>query len=223
MDQVDLINLINAVLQRQTKTLNLNAMKNEFVLLSLSLFAGFQSYAQTESKDAYGDQHNTATGWIQNKGQKLNTSLTKADGLAAYADGYGMDIWLMKKGKFKLSKTLNSPVAGQNDTTFCVSLEAVGTAAHTPDPVATRPLPGLTNFYYPHTDSLTEDVLSYHREIYWGAWTHISMQFYTSRVGPKLALVCEPGSDPNNIKLQIEGQDSLKVDIFGTLKMYTKG
>lgn len=49
------------------------------------------------------------------------------------------------------------------------------------------------------------------------------MQFYTSRSGPKLALVCEPGANPSNIKLAFEGQDSLKIDIYGTLKMYVKG
>ena len=51
----------------------------------------------------------------------------------------------------------------------------------------------------------------------------IDMQFYGSRSGQKISFVCAPGSDPTQIRLQFNGQDSMHVDWQGTLKTWLAG
>ena len=198
-------------------------MKNKLPLLIAVYVVSSTTQAQEFHPDAFGDRHNTATGWVHNVGQKLATDLEPARGLHAYTNGYGMQMWLLERSSFKLSKTVRDTVPFSNDTTFCVSITAAGQGASGVDPEPYLPLPGLLNFYYPHTGTAAEYVRSYHRWVYWNVWGSISMHFYTSRGGPKLAFVCPPGSDPATILLQLDGQDSLHVDINGELKMYIQG
>lgn len=197
-------------------------MKHVLTFL-LAACSGITS-AQSEliPPDAFGDQHNTATGWIPNVGQLLGTDMVPTNEVIAYTDGYGMRIWLMDKSTFRLSRTVTDTIPGTNDTTFCVSVAAAGNARSLP-PTPYRELPGRANFYYPHTGTNAEEVTCYHREVYPDVWPDISMHFYTSRGGPKLAFVCQPGSDPSEILLAFDGQDSLKVDVQGYLKMYIRG
>lgn len=176
-------------------------MKQITFLLFLMLGWQINTMGQSFHRDAFGDQHNTATGWMTNKGQVLGTNMLPAVDLHAYTDGYGMGIWLMNKSSFKLSKTVHDTIPGNNDTTFCVSLKAAGPNARGVSPQAYLPLPGHANFYYPHTGTSAEHVLAHHRLVYWSVWDSISLQFYTSRGGPKLSIVCEPGSDPSEILL----------------------
>lgn len=46
------------------------------------------------------------------------------------------------------------------------------------------------------------------------------MHWYAGSSGPKLSFVCWPGSDPEQIQLEFNGQDSIKVDLLGYLKIY---
>lgn len=80
------------------------------------------------------------------------------------------------------------------------------------------------NFYLPWcgTNGVT-NVLGYDRVRYPAIYNLIDMVFYSGTAGQKMAFYCWPGSDPNKIKLQLFGQDSLKVDIAGYLKAYKNG
>ena len=51
----------------------------------------------------------------------------------------------------------------------------------------------------------------------------VEMRLLHGQFGPKLAFIFRPGSNPANLQLGFEGQDSLNVDVFGFLRMYVRG
>lgn len=49
------------------------------------------------------------------------------------------------------------------------------------------------------------------------------MHFYSGSGGQKMSFVMRPGANPSDLQLMFTGQDSLKVDLWGNLKVYHNG
>lgn len=80
------------------------------------------------------------------------------------------------------------------------------------------------NFYLPQTAPTgASQVPGYSRVLYEGIYAGIDMHFYSGSAGQKMAFVMRPGSNPSDLQLMFAGQDSLKVDIWGNLKVYYNG
>lgn len=74
-------------------------------------------------------------------------------------------------------------------------------------------LPGITNYYYPHTapDGVT-GVTAYKRVVYQGIYPNIDFHLYSGSSGPRMCWVVWPGGDVADIYLHFAGHDSLRVD-----------
>ncbi|WKZ65337.1 MAG: hypothetical protein QY325_11245 [Flavobacteriales bacterium] len=70
---------------------------------------------------------------------------------------------------------------------------------------------------------MATQVYGYDRVVYEDIYPEIDMVFYSGSAGQKLAFYCWPGSDPTKLALQFFGQDSLKVQPDGDLKVWLSG
>ncbi|MBL7938971.1 MAG: T9SS type A sorting domain-containing protein [Flavobacteriales bacterium] len=97
-------------------------------------------------------------------------------------------------------------------------------AAQSVTPVGQSVKTHYQNFFLPGcgTNGITE-VNGYDYLKYPSVYDYIDMVFYSGSAGQKMAFYCWPGSDPNKIALQFFGQDSLKIDVAGYLKVFKSG
>lgn len=78
------------------------------------------------------------------------------------------------------------------------------------------------NYYLAHCGTGIEDVLGYSRVVYHDAYPDIDVHFYSNAWAPKIYFVVKPGGDPNDILLELEGQDSIKTLTSGSLAVYLR-
>lgn len=64
-------------------------MKRSLFSFGLAYLLTLNSAAQTFYKDLFNDQHNTSTGWVTHRGQKLGTDMERPERLEAYGEDYG--------------------------------------------------------------------------------------------------------------------------------------
>ena len=107
----------------------------------------------------------------------------------------------------------------QVDSLYRLDMVPVGEYAQESTPTEAVLKNVTHNYYLPHCpDGIT--VPGYNRIIYEDIYPDIDLHFYGASAGQKMAIVCRPGSDPNHVKLQFTGQDSMNVDVYGFLKLY---
>lgn len=96
--------------------------------------------------------------------------------------------------------------------------------AHSVTPVGQSVKAHYQNFFLPGcgANGITQ-VNGYDYLDYPSVYDLIDMVFYSGSAGQKMAFYCWPGSDPNKIALQFFGQDSLKIDVAGFLKVFKNG
>lgn len=78
---------------------------------------------------------------------------------------------------------------------------------------------GTANYYF--GDVVAEEVKAYERAMYPNAWDSTDVHFYYGSAGPRMAIVMKPGANPADVKLAFTGQDSIKVDWQGHLRLYS--
>ncbi len=110
------------------------------------------------------------------------------------------------------------------DTLYRLDMRPYGNTAQQVTPVSLVQKDWFQNFYLPWCgDSGVTDVQGYCRVVYPNIFPKIDMHFYSGSAGQKMAFVLLPGCDPSKLKLAFTGQDSINVDIWGTLKIYYDG
>ncbi len=80
------------------------------------------------------------------------------------------------------------------------------------------------NFFLDHTapNGLIE-VHGYDILLYKDIFEDIDLKFYSGSSGARMTFICQPGFIPGNLVLGFQGQDSLNVDVNGTLRLYRNG
>lgn len=81
------------------------------------------------------------------------------------------------------------------------------------NPVGSFPAPGVAN--YVRGSNAVQGVGAVI-----GVLQNIDMHIYGTISGPRMSFVVRPGGDPDQLRLVFNGQDSLKADVNGMLKMY---
>ncbi len=110
------------------------------------------------------------------------------------------------------------------DTLYRVGMRFIGnTANQNSVPVAREELPDFWNFVLGHCGDGIFGVHASRRIIYPSVYPGIDFHAYSNPWGPKFYLVMHPGSTPQNVKMEFEGQDSLALDLLGQLKAYKRG
>ncbi len=95
----------------------------------------------------------------------------------------------------------------------------MGERVHDPEPLLWDPIGMKYNFYETYTPTGVTGVAAGKRVIYESVYDSIDYHVLSNKSGPKFLIVIRPGGDPSDIMLKFEGQDSIKVDVDGALKL----
>ncbi|MBK9274858.1 MAG: SBBP repeat-containing protein [Flavobacteriales bacterium] len=170
--------------------------------------------------DFFGDTVGNAW-YTLNAGQLLNDDGSVNEDVIAYTGGTLPRVYVQTGTRSRFVLAQRDTSASTPDTLRSVELALVGESANE-EPIIghAAELPWVQNFYFPWCTSATTGLHPKGRIIKKEVYPKIDQHFYGGRSGPKMAFVCQPGSEPGQIILQFTGQDSLNVDWQGALRMY---
>ncbi|HRN35607.1 MAG TPA: hypothetical protein PLL18_01670 [Flavobacteriales bacterium] len=105
------------------------------------------------------------------------------------------------------------------DTLLRWDVQFVGDGVQQVNPVGSAPHSDYRNFYFPHCgEQGITNVRRFERVVYSGIYPGIDLHLYQGAAGQKLALVCQPGSDPTSIRMLFAGASGLSIAADGGLQ-----
>ncbi|MBK9146467.1 MAG: T9SS type A sorting domain-containing protein [Flavobacteriales bacterium] len=137
--------------------------------------------------------------------------------VGTYPTIYGMD-----KGRIAICVPKPDLPTHQEDSLFRIDFQFAGPAVNDPVPVFVEPTARRYNFYEEYTPAGVTGVTGAKRVVYENMYNNIDVHFYSNKWGPKMYVVIRPGGDPNNIRLNWFGHDSLRLDLNGYLDVWFK-
>lgn len=152
----------------------------------------------------------------ESQGQIIRTDESSLTDCAYYYENVPVSTYLRRKSKvsFVLGSIHQDTISP--DTLYRIDMTLGGTdvaPAH-----AGADVGGVSNYYLGGV--VAESVKAHERVIYPEAWDSTDVHFYYGPSGPRMAIVMRPGASPENVKLSFAGQDSIKVDWQGHLKLH---
>lgn len=102
-------------------------------------------------------------------------------------------------------------------------MRPTGELAQLVEPEAMASAPGFDNFYYPWCPSGVLGVPRNYRVRYKTIFPSVDLEVYSTPAGIRMAIVCAPGFDANDLYFEFAGQDSLRVDVEGELRLHMSG
>lgn len=199
-------------------------MKLRTLLLFCFVSSVIGGLAQYVPPDFYGQTYMKAVGLWENKGQIVDTQGNKRDDIKFYSQGGFPRAYLRDKSRVSFTIAKVDTNIATVDTLYRLDMRPYGPNANDVTPLGWALKDWHQNFYLPHCGgSGVTDVLGHSRAYYENMFPKIDMHFYSGGVGQKMAIVMRPGCDINDLKLAFNGQDSIKVDFLGNLKLYYDG
>lgn len=196
------------------------------VTCSLVLAANLAVSAQSIyiPPDYFGEDYKKSIGFWENEGQVITTDGYKTKDVLYYSEGGLPRAYLRDKSQVSFVVARIDTSIATADTLYRLDMRPYGNTAQQVTPVSLVQKDWFQNFYLPWCgDSGVTDVQGYCRVVYPNIFPKIDMHFYSGSAGQKMAFVLLPGCDPSKLKLAFTGQDSINVDIWGTLKIYYDG
>lgn len=189
-----------------------------FILLATAVHA--QPY---EPPDFYNEPYKNPIGWFANQGQLINENGQPRSDIKFSSVGSVPKACLAENSQVYFLTYEHGAAPSDPVTVMQVSMKPVGKARRVnPQGVAVKDW--YQNFYLPQTAPAgASHVPGYSRVIYESIYEGIDMHFYSGSGGQKMSFVMRPGANPAELQLQFSGQDSLKVDLWGNLKVYYNG
>ncbi len=178
--------------------------------------------AQLELPDYYGEACKETIGFFENQGQFKSPTGLPVPELMYYTQG------AMPRAFFRKNSTMSIVVheptsMAPNTSLLAHRLDVRPYAAASVDPVGNVLKDYYQKYYLPWCGPNGAHVHGYDWLKYPSIYDNIDMIFYSGSAGQKMAFYCWPGSDPTKLALQFWGQDSLKVDVAGFLKIWKNG
>lgn len=200
-------------------------MKHRIYLFSIGLTTTALAPAQTAFVDLYEEGYHPQIVYRSNDGQVIDTDYILRPDVIAKSEGLPFTLWPREHSTLSFSWLTTSDPAYGPDAVHRIDMHSISETAEDVTPVMREAVPGLANYYYPHTaPDGVEGVEAYSEVFYQGIYPDIDLILYSGSGGPKMAVVCEVGSEPADILLQFHGQDSLRIDgVTEELEMYKDG
>ena len=177
------------------------------------------AWGQYVPPDVLGGEHQGSAILRSNMGQVFGTDGHVRDDVASYFEGIPLGIYLRDSSKISFTYHVLHPDSATPDTAYRVDMIMAKARAITPTMLV--PAPGVANYYY--GNSAVEQVAAYRRGVYENLYEEIDFHMYGSAGGPRMAFVVKPGGNPEDIRLEFNGQDSIGIDWQGSLKAYLGG
>jgi len=179
--------------------------------------------AQATLPDYYGEACKESIGFWENRGQIKNQQGLPVPNVMFYSQGAYPRAYFQKESRFSL--VLQQPTSMDPNTPLISHrLDVRPYDAHNVTPTANIVKTHYQNFYLPWCGATgVTNVHGFDWVTYPNVYDAIDMVFYSGSAGQKLAFFCWPGSDPDKIALQFFGQDSVRVDVAGHLRIFKNG
>ncbi|MBK8499743.1 MAG: hypothetical protein IPL52_13240 [Flavobacteriales bacterium] len=178
-------------------------------------------YAQDPDsiRDYHGDEFEGHSVLRRCVGQIFNSNGTSEGSISYYHERADLGIFLRKSSKVSFTYSIEVGDSSVPDLGYRIDMNFFGA---TQDPVAIGdPVSELCNYY--RGSFSAEAIEAYNKVSYISLWESINAYFYHASSGPRMAFVVMPGGDPEEIKIGFTGQDSIKVDLDGALRLYLSG
>lgn len=174
--------------------------------------------------DPDGELPTTGDAFIENFGQVLGSDGDPANQVVAYSQNGFPRTFQLKGSAARWCLTQTDSLAGEHQHRS-VNMRVTGETANSVDPQFVQLRDQTSNYYLPHCGANgVQAVKHWGRVWYENVQPDADLHFY---IGPgggqRMALVFWPGSDPTDMRLTFEGQDSLGVDWEGDLRMFLDG
>ncbi len=178
--------------------------------------------AQLELPDYYGEECKKTIGFWENQGQIKNPDGLPVDNVLYYSQGAMPRAYFRKNST--MSIVLHQPTSlAPMAPLVAHRLDIRPYLAANVEPVGNVIKDHYQKFYLPWCGPNGAHSYGYDWLKYPSVFEGIDMVFYSGSAGQKMSFYCWPGSDPRKIALQFNGQDSLKVDVTGFLKVWKNG
>lgn len=180
------------------------------------------SVAQTPNPfpDPYGEPLDKNISWWKNIGQYIDTDGNPCSDVYFVSEGTQPKMYLREKSSVSLTYAVCDSDSVSASRIARIDITPVA-GANLVDPTGLHLRDYKKHFWLEH--SMPDPVLNapgfawvWYDDIYSG----IDWHWYGGSAGTKMAFVCEPGSDPAQILLRFEGQDSLGLDWQGALRIF---
>jgi len=180
--------------------------------------------SQYVPQDFYGEQYLKSIGFWANHGQVIGTDGSLQEEIKFYSEGGFPRIYAKDKSKVSFVIAKVDTNSATVDTLHRLDLRPFGPHAREVAPTGWAVKDWIQNFYMRHCGtSGVEEVGGFSRILYTDIFPSIDMHFYSGSMGQKMALVMRPGCNISDLKLAFNGQDSMKVDLWGNLKLFYNG
>ena len=194
-----------------------------FALSILAASVSINLFAQDSIPDFYNQRYIPTVGFFENQGQVIDTQGDKRPDVVHYSQGTLPTVYTRTESRVSFAIHIADTIYATVDTIYHLEMFPVGLNAATVDPVGSAPMGHQLNYFLPHCDNGITSVGGFSRVVYEGIYPSTDLHFYSGGFGQKMALVCWPGADPDDIALQFNGQDSLAYDLIGNLRFYHDG
>lgn len=170
--------------------------------------------------------------YYQNLGQIIDENGSTHPEIKYYTEHTFPAMYLADdKISFVASKPADTSVTGSQDTAARIDMQFLCSREPGAKPTAFvpcgvmhayQPSQDHLNYYLPQTPGGITNVPGYARIAYEDAFPNVDVHFYSNAVAMKVYFVIKPGGDPNDIRLQFTGQDSIGYITGGSLAMYLR-
>ncbi len=152
----------------------------------------------------------------RNNGQEKDTDHIHRPDVIGSFESSPFGIFLRKDTQVSMTYAKVATDSSGTSTSYRVDMTVLNSRKLTP--ALSVPAAGVANYYL--GDVTAEQVPAYYRGTYSNVRDSLDLHVYGSAGGPRLALVLRPGGNPNHLKLQFSGQDSLGINWQGGLMMF---
>jgi hypothetical protein len=158
--------------------------------------------------------------FIEQRGQLTDTSGTSVDDIRFYSLGTNPSIFARKDTLSLVGSRIDSS-ASTTDTLHRVDISFKDSKSSLMSVAGLEKQPYYKNYYLDHIQEGRAKVGQYGRVVISDLYDHINLQLFASPSGVKYYFVVEPGGDPSDIELELNGQDALAIDSKGRLEIQT--
>lgn len=190
-------------------------MRTLYTLCFAGLLPGLCCAQPFEPREPFGEPYGAQWNLVKNNGQTYDLTNHFRSDVAIQSVGTTPSLYLFRDSRTGF--TFADPSTG---TVSRIDLTFVGENSHGVTPGLYHQTGMRYNFYEENTPNGVTGLHAGKHAIYESVYPYIDFHVLSNPWGPKFYIVLRPGANPADLVMQVSGQDSLKIDISGDLKIW---
>ncbi len=170
--------------------------------------------------DHKGEAPSTGMSYFRNDGQVATLNGLINSQVRYYSWGGYPRVAAKRQSTVSLNLEAVDTLPATPDWNFAIEFRPVGELAADVTPVALEEITEKHNFFLAHCPQGVVNVPGHKRVVYESIYPYIDMHLYSNQFGLKVYFVLRPGANAQDILLQFTGQDSIRYDFTGAMKLF---